>query len=147
MALEPLRAEHRAEYVRVHEVSREHFRPWLVTPPAGKTPDQAFDRELARADSERTAGTGERWVGFLPDGRMAGIFALSQIFRGSFQNAYAGWRVSADCIGRGLATEGVLALLDRAFAPEPRGLELHRVQANIIPRNQASVRVAEKSGF
>ena len=33
--------------------------------------------------------------------------------------------------------------MDYAFGP----LALHRVEANIMPRNQASLRVAEKCGF
>ena len=40
--------------------------------------------------------------------------------------------------------EAMRAMLDIAFAPEPEGLGLHRVQANIIPENAASLRVAEK---
>jgi len=34
-----------------------------------------------------------------------------------------------------------------AFAAPPVGLGLHRVQANVIPTNTGSVRVAEKAGF
>jgi ribosomal-protein-alanine N-acetyltransferase len=93
------------------------------------------------------SGTQCRLVGCLPDGRLAGFFSLSEIVGGVFQNAYAGWRVSADVAGRGLGTEGVLALLDMAFASRPAGLALHRVQANIIPTNAPSLRVAEKCGL
>ena len=50
-------------------------------------------------------------------------------------------------MGRGLATEGVRALLDIAFSPEPEGLGLHRVQANVMPSNAASLRVVEKVGL
>ena len=64
-----------------------------------------------------------------------------------FQNAYASWSVSADVAGSGLGTEGAQALLDLAFLPHPEGLGLHRVQANIIPANHASIRIAEKTGF
>lgn len=80
-------------------------------------------------------------------GRIAGFFGLNNIVRGVFQNADAGWSVSADCLRMGLATEGVAALLDVAFAPPPRGLGLHRVQANVIPTNVASLKVAERCGF
>ena len=86
-------------------------------------------------------------VALMPDGRIAGIFVLSQIVRGPFQNAYAGWRVSADQVGHGIATSGVVGLLDLAFAPEPKGMGLHRVQANVIPYISASVRLAVKAGF
>jgi ribosomal-protein-alanine N-acetyltransferase len=146
LVLRPLRGEDRAEWVRVHDEGRAHFQPWLATTDPSETLLQRFERELARGAADQATGTGARWVAHV-DRRMAGLFGLNQIFRGPFQNAYAGWRVAADCVGRGLATEGVLALLDLAFAPHPDGLGLHRVQANVIPGNAASVRVAEKAGF
>ena len=70
-----------------------------------------------------------------------------QVFRGAFRSGYAGWRVSADQVEHGIATPGVIALLDLAFTNEPDGLGLHRVQANVMPSNGASARVAEKAGF
>ena len=147
MVLRLLRADDRAEFVRVHREGHDHFRPWMPKPPDGETIEQAFQSELERFETGRVTGTAERRVALLEDGRMAGVFGLSQIFHGPFKNAYAGWRVAADCLGRGLATEGVIALLDLAFAPPPLGVGLHRVQANVIPDNVPSVRVAEKAGF
>ena len=72
---------------------------------------------------------------------------LTQIFRRALQGAFAGWSVNAEVARQGYATEGVIALLDLAFAPEPAGLGLHRVQANIVPTNAPRLRVAEKAGF
>jgi [ribosomal protein S5]-alanine N-acetyltransferase len=92
-------------------------------------------------------GTECRLVGFLADGRIAGLFNLTQIFRRALQGAFAGWSVNAEVARQGYATEGVIALLDLAFAAEPAGLGLHRVQANIVPTNVPSLRVAEKAGF
>jgi ribosomal-protein-alanine N-acetyltransferase len=40
-------------------------------------------------------------------------------------------------------TEAVAAVVELAFGP----LQLHRVEANIIPRNMPSRRVVEKLGF
>lgn len=145
--LRRLRAADREEYVRVHSLSREHFAPWMPARAAGDSFEVLFERELAHTEAGWAAGSEARMAAVLPDGRLAGIFTLSQIARGPFQNAYAGWRVSVDQIGRGLATLGVTALLDLAFAPSPKGLGLHRVQANVIPTNHASLRVAEKTGF
>jgi ribosomal-protein-alanine N-acetyltransferase len=147
MVLRALAAEDRGPHVRMHALSDAHFRPWMGSLDDPGSPDLRFQRELARAEAESASGSGQHWVGLLEDGRMAGVFNLSQIFRGSFLSCYAGWRVAADCVGRGLGTEGVVALLDLAFAREPLGLALHRVQANVIPDNRASVRVAEKAGF
>jgi ribosomal-protein-alanine N-acetyltransferase len=115
-------------------------------PPRLSLRDQ-FERELHRSREGAAAGTDVRLVGETEDGRIAGFFTLSQIYRRAFQNAYAGWSVSADQIGKGLATEGVTTLLDLAFALPPKGLGLHRVQANVVPTNRPSLRVAEKTGF
>lgn len=144
--LRPLRAADRAEFIRVHELSREHFAPWVPALPPGFGPAELFDAELARVPVWAADGRHLRLVAFLDDGRIAGFFNLGEIVRGVFQSAHASWMVSAEVVGRGLATEGVRALLDVAFA-EPPGLALHRVQANVIPDNVRSLRVAEKAGF
>ncbi len=147
MVLRPLVEADREEFVRVHEVSREHFGAWSPAMPPGQTFEQYFLQQLERTAATERDGTGMRRVGVLVDGTIAGVFNLDQIFRGPFLNCYAGWKVCVEQCGRGLATEGVLGLLDAAFAPEPAGLGLHRVQANVIPSNGASLRVAEKCGF
>jgi ribosomal-protein-alanine N-acetyltransferase len=145
--LRPLGESDRAEYLRVHDLSRAHFKPWMPAPEPGATPDEEFTRCLEASRREEAAGTGLRRVGVLEDGRIATVVALSQVFRGPFCSCYVGWRTSAEVLGQGLCTESVRALLGIAFAPPPEGLGLHRVQANIIPANAASLRVAEKLGM
>src|SRR5690606_24037911 len=96
------------------------------------------------------AGRGLRLVAELRaerPGAIAGMFNLNNIVRGVFLNADASWQLAADATGRGLATEALGAMLDLAFAPPPRGLGLHRVQANIIPENARSVALATRCGF
>ena len=143
-ALGPADAE---EFQRVLTVSRAAWAPWMPSAPAGSTDDDIFEQELERSSLGLTAGTHMRLAGFREDGRLTGLFSLNEIVRGPFESAYAGWSVSADLVGQGLCTEGVRALLDIAFDAPPRGLGLHRVQANIIPRNAASLRIAEKVGL
>jgi ribosomal-protein-alanine N-acetyltransferase len=147
MVLRPLGAQDRDEFIRVHELSRELWRPWTPAQAAGDTASQQFTRAYETGLRGLQAGTQFRVIGELADGRIAGFFSLSEIVRGVFQNAYAGWRISAEVAGSGYATEGVRGILDLAFAAPGRGLGLHRVQANIIPANAASLRVAEKCGF
>ena len=69
------------------------------------------------------------------------------IVRGVFLNADAGWQVSPEHEGQGLAYEALSAVLDFAFAPLPRGLGLHRVQANVIPEIARSRALAKRCGF
>ncbi len=135
------------EFLRVVAVSRAEWAPWLPSRPRGSTDADVFEQELERTTRGRAAGTHLRLAGFLEDGRLAGLFSLNEIVRGPFESAYAAWSVSADQTGRGLGTEGVRALLAIAFSEPPDGLGLHRVQANVIPRNAPSLRIAEKVGM
>jgi ribosomal-protein-alanine N-acetyltransferase len=141
LVVRPLRLTDRGEWVRAMTVTRELAEPWMPRLAPGTSWDTVFDRALAAAPAS------VKLVGILDDGRIGGWFSLNEIVRGPFRNAYAGWGVNAEVAGLGIATEGVLALLDLAFAAPPAGLGLHRVQANIIPRNARSIRVAEKAGF
>jgi ribosomal-protein-alanine N-acetyltransferase len=147
LLLRPLRADDRDEFIRVHTVSRALFTPWFPTRPPGETLADLFTQQLDQTLSGTQDGTQYRFVGLLPDGRIAGFFNLFQIVRGAAHYAMAGWSVNAEVGRQGFCTEGVTGLLDFAFAPPPEGIELHRVQANIIPTNIASIRVAEKVGF
>src|SRR4029453_13307679 len=147
MRVRSLCDDDRAEAVRVHEVSEPLHRPWSPIMPEGQTFADLVETQIVKSNAGRASGDEYRLVGYLPDGRIAGFFNLFRIARGVFQNAYASWAVNAEVAGQGYATEGVGALLDFAFAPNPVGLELPRVQANVIPTNLASNRVAQKNDF
>lgn len=147
MLLRPLTASDRDEFVRVQEVSRELHAPWTPARTPGETSAELFEHQLLASLLGARDGTRHRLVGVLDDGRIAGFFALFDIVRGAFHNAMASWSVNAEVQRQGYATEGVIGLLDLAFSAPPVGLGLHRVQANVMPTNAASLRVAEKAGF
>jgi ribosomal-protein-alanine N-acetyltransferase len=136
-----------AEFIRVHRISEDFFRPWMPMAPARQTLEQLFTAQLKRACRGWATGTNLRMVAELDDGRLAGFFNLNEIVMGSFRCSYAGWRVNVEVARQGYATEAVNGLLDLAFAAAPRGLGLHRVQANIIPANEASIALATRCGF
>ena len=52
-------------------------------------------------------------------------------------------RLDQALLNRGYMTEAVSLLTDYAFS----GLGLHRIEANVMPRNARSLRVLEKCGF
>lgn len=110
---------------------------------AGESLEARFSRQLAAHD----AGSHWKGVAFTHGGRLAAWANLNDIVRGCSENAIAGWSVHVDFAGQGIMTEAVGALLAIAFRPPPSGLGLHRVAAEIMPENGASLRVAEKCGF
>lgn len=147
MVLRPLTESDGSEYARVLDVSKDAWNPWTpARDPATRARD-VFRRELRRTRDGAKAGTHLRLAGFRGDGALVGMFSLNEIVLGVFQSAYAGWQVSADQARQGLGTEGVGGLLDIAFDDPPSGVGLHRVQANIMPANAPSLRIAEKVGF
>lgn len=72
-----------------------------------------------------------------------GSVTLSNIVYGVFQSCHLGYRLDAEQVNRGYMTEAVRLMIDYAF----NGLGLHRVEANIMPRNEASLQVVRKLGF
>ena len=77
------------------------------------------------------------------DEELVGRAQSSGISGAPFANAHLGYFVSEAHNGRGYATEAVRQAVEHAFAE----LGLHRVQAAVMPRNTASIRVLEKAGF
>jgi ribosomal-protein-alanine N-acetyltransferase len=74
---------------------------------------------------------------------LVGVVNLSEIVRGVFQSAYLSFYVHATHSRQGLMSEGLRAVLSRAF----RIHRLHRVEANIQPANRASRRLVSGLGF
>jgi ribosomal-protein-alanine N-acetyltransferase len=125
----------------------EHLRPWTARPPVGEdlTSLTAVSNDVLRTRKAWKRGEGHTFWMFDSgsDERVLGRVQLSSVVRGAFHNAYLGYWCDAEHQGRGLATEAVRAVIGCAFEL----LELHRVQAAVMPRNAASLRVVEKLGF
>jgi ribosomal-protein-alanine N-acetyltransferase len=113
-------------------------------------PDATEDRRIFAArcgarERERQLGSGYGFgifVGAARD-RFAGEINLTSIQRGPYQNAYVGYWIDEAVAGNSYVPESFAVLCRFAFDE----LGLHRLQASIIPRNQASHRVAEKLGL
>jgi ribosomal-protein-alanine N-acetyltransferase len=72
-----------------------------------------------------------------------GSVALSNIVMGNFCSCFLGYRIDKSETSKGYATEAVDRIVSFAF----NDLELHRIEANIMPANMASINVVNKLGF
>lgn len=147
LLLRPLRESDRSEFLRVVSISRSHLEPFSRLHLEGETDHQLFERQLRLCHEGEGHGTAWRRIAVLGDGRIAGAFNLSAIRRGLCFEADASLWISADLLRRGLATEGLIAVLDFALADPPRGLGLGRVNAAIMPGNHAGIALASRVGF
>lgn len=75
--------------------------------------------------------------------RIIGTVALSNIVRGGFLSCFLGYKMDKKELNKGYMTEAINKVIDYAF----NKMKLHRIEANIMPRNKASLRVVEKLRF
>ena len=116
--------------------SHELHRPWTYPP---ERPEQ-FDELYARSRRDDFVCL----VAVLVDtDEIAGVFTVSQIFRGAFQSAYLGYYANQRHANQGHMREALEQVLDHCFGP----LALHRIEANIQPGNQPSIALARGAGF
>lgn len=133
IGIRPPRRSDWREWVELRRASLELHRPWEPWPFLEP------DRELFRAQLSKTAFVLVR----LEDTRLVGQVNVNLIVRGPFQNGCLGYWIGAPFAGQGYMAEGVALVLHQCFT----ALGLHRVEANIIPDNHASLAVARKCGF
>jgi ribosomal-protein-alanine N-acetyltransferase len=129
-------ADDRHDLIAANLASIHAHEPWVYP----FRDDAGFLAYLARCRDGRSQG----FVAREDDtGHVVGVINLSEIVRGSFQNAYMGYYAAAWAQGRGLMCEAVGLVLDRAFGQ----LGLHRIEANIQPGNTRSLALVRRLGF
>ncbi|MEO6694540.1 MAG: GNAT family N-acetyltransferase [Ignavibacteria bacterium] len=72
-----------------------------------------------------------------------GNVTISNIIGGCFQSGFLGYQIDEDETGKGYAAEAVKSILNFSFLKT----DLHRVEANVMTDNIASIRVLEKLNF
>lgn len=128
--------------------NRLFFEPWeperddgFFEPASFAALIEAEGREFAELRSlklyffERAAGEA--------GGEILGYAGLSSIVRGPFLSCFLGYKVDEARRGRGYMAEGLRAVIGAAFGEQG----LHRIEANIMPRNAPSISLARRLGF
>ncbi|MBI3993300.1 MAG: GNAT family N-acetyltransferase [Candidatus Lambdaproteobacteria bacterium] len=141
--LVPADARHLQQYV---VRNRDWLAPWEPTHPASYFTAEGQRNILLQCEDERRADTGILFGIFERNGdptEVLGRISISGIMRGIWQNGFLGYSIACSRAGRGYMTETLRRVVHYGFMD----LGLHRLQASIIPRNQASLRVAQKCDF
>lgn len=132
------------ELLRYRVVNRAHLAPW--EPLRGEAyftlghcvQAIAEGREHARRDRGYPL-----FVFDLGERELLATFSLANVVRGAFQACHLGYGMTACAQGQGLMHEALQAGLAWAFGE----LDLHRVMANYMPRNERSARLLARLGF
>lgn len=97
---------------------------------------------LAREKAARAEQRGWRFY-LVRQGEVIGAIGLNNVVWGAFQSAHLGYKLDKCFLNRGYMTMAVAMVTNFAF----QDLNLHRIEANVMPGNQASLRVLEKNGY
>jgi len=76
-------------------------------------------------------------------GVMLGVININDIMKGALQCGFLGFYAFIQHAGQGYMSEGLQLVLERGF----NQLNLHRLEANIQPRNMASRNFVKRHGF
>lgn len=116
--------------------SRRLHHPWIQPPVTGA----GYLKYLQRVQRMDHAGF---LVCERHSGELVGVINLNQIVHGAFLSATLGYYAGVDHAGRGLMGDGLNQVVRVAF----RQLGLHRLEANIQPRNSRSINLVKRAGF
>jgi [ribosomal protein S5]-alanine N-acetyltransferase len=128
-------ARRRTEFLAAVARSRKLHGHWTAAPRTVKE----FGHYLKRFDSPAHIGY---WI-LTEAGELAGVVNISEIVRSRFRSGYLGYYGFAPHSGGGYMTEGLRAVVTRAF----RKHGLHRLEANIQPENVKSRQLVKRLGF
>jgi len=118
------------------EVTRYHNMPTLTSLAEASAALERLQERYAGQDTIR-------WAIDLAEHReMIGTVGLLR-FDFEHRRAEVGYEIARRWWGRGLVTEATAAVIKYGFSV----LGLHRIEAGILPGNDASVRVVQKLGF
>ena len=103
--------------------------------------EEQLDKDLTSIESKNAL---KFWIFKKEESnRIIGSVCFNNIVRGAFLSCHLGYKLDANEINKGYMTEAIKKGIEVTF----NELGLHRIEANIMPKNKRSLRVSEKLGF
>ena len=122
-------------FLEAMQQSQSFYGPWMYAP---TTHDEFVDFYFCYNQTNQRC-----YLLLNKHNDLVGLFSLSEITRGIFQNAYLGFCANVNFAGLGLISAGLKLLFKEVFI----NLDLHRLEANIQPENSASLNLVKTNGF
>lgn len=132
---DPARADADEVVARLSESKVLHY-PWVVAP----SDPASWQRYLRRLRRDNEAGFLIRRIG---DSALCGVANLNIITYEALCSAYLSYYAVSGMEGKGYMKAGLQLVIQYAFDH----LGLHRLEANIQPDNENSIRLVESLGF
>jgi ribosomal-protein-alanine N-acetyltransferase len=149
LSLKALRFRDRASWNNVRIENREWLAPWEATIPIipGGTPYDSGQLpsyfEMVRTlNSEARQGRSFSFA-LWHQRNLIGQISLGGVIYGAMRGGHIGYWIDKNYANKGFTTQAVMAVTDYSFS----ALNLHRIEINVRPENEASKRVAQKAGY
>lgn len=123
-----------AVFLAMTKASQSFHHPWVKAPLI----HEEFVQYVMRSRQENQ----KSYLAFDKE-NLIGVFNLSEIVYGCFQNAYLGFYASSVYATKGWMSSALKLVLEKAFTE----LQLHRLEANIQPDNLRSIHLVRNNGF
>lgn len=126
--------------------NNNHLKKWESTSPAKNPPiDEEAHNRLESWVKECEEGRSARFFIRPKDNpsKIIGFCNFTQIFHGSFQACYLGYKIDCEYEGKGLMFEALEAAISYVFEE----LGIHRIMANYMPINARSAKLLHRLGF
>ncbi|MDQ1286643.1 MAG: [ribosomal protein S5]-alanine N-acetyltransferase [Actinomycetota bacterium] len=142
IVLRPLRRRDSRAWRAARAANAEWLAPWEATHPDTSALAPTYGQMIRSFTREARAG---RMLPFAldVDGELVGQVTVTGMTWGSLRSGQIGYWIDRRVAGRGIMPTAVAMTVDHAFLT----LGLHRMEVNIRPENQASLRVVHKLGF
>jgi ribosomal-protein-alanine N-acetyltransferase len=142
VGLRPLQRRDARLWRAVRSANAGWLTPWEATHPDATEGTPTFTQMVRLFRREARAG---RMLPFVItyDDRLVGQINISGITWGSLRSGHAGYWVDQRVAGRGIVPTALAMATDHCF----QVVGLHRLEVNIRPENEPSLRVAHKLGF
>ncbi|MCE3237978.1 MAG: Ribosomal-protein-S5p-alanine acetyltransferase [Gammaproteobacteria bacterium] len=130
-----LKIEDKEAFISAMQRSQSLHHPWVKAPATPQEFNEYF-QHYQQPNQKSFLICNEK-------GNIVGVYNISEIVHGLFQNAYLGFYAVAGYAGKGYMSAGLKLVLTKVVGQ----LKLHRIEANIQSDNIQSIRLVKKNGF
>lgn len=121
-------------FIKAMIASQDYHAPWTTAP---STEEQYKDYLLKYSSDNNKSFL------ILYNDDIAGVVNLNEIVYGAFKSTYLGYYGVKQFAGLGVMQQGMRLVIEHAFS----NMGLHRLEANIQPKNIKSINLVKKLGF
>jgi len=142
--IRPLVLSDAVELLNLEKRNRAFFKNYSITHPENYWTLETHKELIGKWEQNTKKEIEYRFGIFTINGDvLIGTIGLFQVFRGPRQSALLGYSLDQEQNGKGYTTEATNLVVNYAFEV----LNLHRIEAGVMPDNIGSIRVLEKVGF